>query len=1268
MSYTELQIRIFGFDEQKKVYPVEAELNDGSLFSGGEFILDLKSYLENEINADEYGQKLFNNLFIGPIRKAYDIATGKADKETEGRLRVRLHIDTAADELQALSWERIYHDYRGQFVPLAATELTPFSRFYRDERAESIVITQRPLLMLFVVANPTNLPERLQLDVEKEVMNLVAVVNSLQAARPSSREVQLSILPGRTPLSASLRADLINNYHEIVPGPASLDNLLRQLQQYRYHILHFLGHGSFNHKNAELERGLSEVSLWLESKNGTAHLVPDGELVPKLTTAENFPALLFLAACETAKRDPLILNDSEENHSLPAYTGLGPRLVKAGIPAVVAMRHKISMTLARELTTNFYRNLLDHGSVDKALNQARRLAWDLDKFDWSTSILFTRIRNGLLFDFKVEGIRQAPGDPPYKGLEPFGIEDSQIFFGREELTLELAKRVIDERFLAIIGASGSGKSSLVRAGLIPALLGERDLAGLQIGSTIFMKTYYRIITPTSDPLLSLALAVSNHEIINNETEALEFAENLKKNPRVLEVRIRKLMQNKASQRLLLVVDQFEELFIQCEKKEERQIFIDNLLTAAKSDAPVNVVIVLRADFYAHCADYGDLGPTLGRHQEFIRPMNQNELRQAIEKPAQLLNWSLEPQLVDQLLDDFRDEPGALPFLSYALWATWLRRQWRTLTIDGYRKAGGVKKAIATTAEDVYNNLTPDQCEIARNIFSRLTTLSEVTVATKRRASVERFIDQIHDTKAIEDVIGKLTEPRLLIRGNKTVEIAHEALLKAWPRLQCWLEEDRENLLKLQRILDSAEEWEKLGRDDGALLRGARFENVRIWYKDNERRLTPTAKEFMEKSEEMYRIELGERLLSEAKKLTSNREAIPAIASLKTAFEVAPNLVANLEDEIEEVRRVVATKLVQEGEVYCAYAAARSAQEEVKNRNRDDKQLEERSGKLWMNVESIMRAYRITIDPTLTIMAARKHADEVFRQALALRPPPDTPVYVWVPSGKFYMGSSAEDADAHSDEFPMHIVDVDGFWIMRVPVTNAQYRQYVFSQELGSQEPNNNRWMKTEYARHPVTDVDWEQANKYVNWVGGVLPTEAEWEKACRGGFEVPVDPCEGWSKLKENLFPARIYPWGNDAATAEFLNFKQSRINTWTNVGSYPEGASPYGCLDMSGNVNEWVADWYHEDYYKDSPSHNPYGPEEGSRYAADVTKINPILQTNEGAYQRTEVGRVLRGGSYLQEYIAVRCAYRDRVTPLVQYGNVGFRVVIPGILNSNSL
>ena len=285
-----------------------------------------------------------------------------------------------------------------------------------------------------------------------------------------------------------------------------------------------------------------------------------------------------------------------------------------------------------------------------------------------------------------EEIPPEPGEPPFKGLQSFDVDDAGLFFGREALIARLVERLHDERFLAVVGASGSGKSSLVRAGVIPALQQGEPLADDIESPEGSERWPVHLLTPTAHPLEALALSLTRD--VESVQAAAVLMDDLRTDHRSLHLFAQRYLiaRNKREQRdrVLLVIDQFEELFTQCRDPDERRAFIDNLLTAAAHPAGVvAVLITLRADFYHHCAQFDALREALEQHQAYIGPMTEGELRRAIELPAQEHGWAFEPALVGLLLRDVGEEPGALPLLSHALLETWSRRRGRVLTLSGY---------------------------------------------------------------------------------------------------------------------------------------------------------------------------------------------------------------------------------------------------------------------------------------------------------------------------------------------------------------------------------------------------------------------------------------------------------------------------------------------------------------------------------------------------------------------------------------------------------
>ena len=414
----------------------------------------------------------------------------------------------------------------------------------------------------------------------------------------------------------------------------------------------------------------------------------------------------------------------------------------------------------------------------------------------------------------------APGPPPFKGLRFFDEADAALFFGRGALTAHLADQVrafLDPYFdgarvLTVIGASGSGKSSIVRAGLLPALRPD-------FGAAVF------VLTPTARPLEALALALTKHSEGVGATAIL--LDDLARDPRCLHLAAARLAREHSLAHILLVVDQFEELFSLCRDETERAAFIDALLYAVETPGPACLVLALRADFYAQCAPYPALRDALCCRQQYIGAMSPEELRLAIEEPAHGGGWILEPGLVDLYLSEVGDAPGALPLLSHALLETWRRRRGRTMTLAGYQEAGGVSGAIAHTAESTYKQLAPEQQGVARGIFLRLTELgSDMENGetperfTRRRVALSEFTADPDSGEKARQVLARLADARLVTTSQETAEITHEALLREWARLGEWLEEDLAGLRLHRRLTEAAQEWAHLDQEPGLLYRGA----------------------------------------------------------------------------------------------------------------------------------------------------------------------------------------------------------------------------------------------------------------------------------------------------------------------------------------------------------------------------------------------------------------------------------------------------------------
>lgn len=467
----------------------------------------------------------------------------------------------------------------------------------------------------------------------------------------------------------------------------------------------------------------------------------------------------------------------------------------------------------------------------------------------------------------------ALGLCPYKGLNYFDEADADLFVGREALTKQLVERVLElansggERFLAIVGASGSGKSSLVRAGLVAALRWDKTSTDWEIHT----------LTPTAHPLENLATALAQDSNAPSATATL--VNDLARDPHTLSHYARRRVGTKPGRYLLLVVDQFEELFALCRWEQERTRFIENLMTAAsEADGCVVVVITLRADFYAHCAGYMSLRQALARQQQYIGAMNDEELRRAIEGSARSGHWEFEPGLVDLLMRDVGHEPGALPLLSHALLETWQRRRGRRMTLSGYASSRGVRGAIAETAEAVFSDqFTHEQQAIARRIFLRLTELGDETSTadTRRRATFKELISKPEEAATIHTVLKALADARLITTSEDSAEVAHEALIREWPTLRGWLEENREGLRLHRQLTEAAQLWETLAQDSSTLYRGTRLAQASEFAEANSDALSQTERVFLDASLEHEKQEERERAAAQARELLAKDQLLNA---------------------------------------------------------------------------------------------------------------------------------------------------------------------------------------------------------------------------------------------------------------------------------------------------------------------------------------------------------------------------------------------------------
>ncbi|MVZ99036.1 helix-turn-helix domain-containing protein [Actinomadura sp. LD22] len=435
----------------------------------------------------------------------------------------------------------------------------------------------------------------------------------------------------------------------------------------------------------------------------------------------------------------------------------------------------------------------------------------------------------------------VPADPqelgcPYPGLAPFGRRDADLFFGRDravaDLVTELADRTGRGGPLLVTGRSGAGKSSVLRAGLVPAL------ARGALPAPRSRDWPVEICTPGADPLGVLTALLNRHTGAAQEA----IVEALRRPPAsVPPPRGNALQPGDAAvpgPELVVIVDQFEEVFALCSNEEDRAIFIAALCAMA-GPAPVDglpralVVLGMRADFYPRCLSYAGLTDALKHGHYVLRDMSVTELEKAITGPADAMELSLEPGLVKVLFRDLGvtawhesrpDEPvpASLPMLAHALRVTWQQRNDQKLTLTGYQASGGISAAIKTSADKVYASLDEQLQSTVRRLFPQLVAIGPGPQETRRRVPLDRLVEYVPSRETALEVIERFTAARLLTVDGATVEITHEALLHEWTQLRNWIDTDRERLKFDQLVGEAASTWEREGHDPGLLLRGERL--------------------------------------------------------------------------------------------------------------------------------------------------------------------------------------------------------------------------------------------------------------------------------------------------------------------------------------------------------------------------------------------------------------------------------------------------------------
>jgi WD40 repeat protein/DNA-binding SARP family transcriptional activator len=401
-----------------------------------------------------------------------------------------------------------------------------------------------------------------------------------------------------------------------------------------------------------------------------------------------------------------------------------------------------------------------------------------------------------------------PGVCPFKGLAFFDRTDAEYFCGREQLVSDVLARLVESPIVGILGPSGIGKSSLLRAGVLQALS-----AGQLPGSGGWRQALLR---PSEHPVAELGRALGSDR--GPVLERLSSGE-----------------------RLVIAVDQLEELFTLCKQEDERAAFFEQLATATEDrERRVLVLVSLRADFYGRLVSYPQFAGLLSRSHVLVGPMGREELARAIEQPAARAGLELDPGLEEALISDLAGEPGGLPLLSTMLLELWRVRDGRVLRYDRYRTSGGVQGAVARLAEAAYNRLGESEQRIARGLMLRLASGEDAALVRRRVA-----LSELERVAGAARVIAQLTDARLLTVTDGEVELSHEALLREWPRYRTWLDEDRVGRRVYAHLAAAARDWEARGRDVADLYRGARLAAALEWRTGHELELSHAERQFLD---------------------------------------------------------------------------------------------------------------------------------------------------------------------------------------------------------------------------------------------------------------------------------------------------------------------------------------------------------------------------------------------------------------------------------------
>ncbi|NET45862.1 PDZ domain-containing protein [Okeania sp. SIO2B3] len=514
------------------------------------------------------------------------------------------------------------------------------------------------------------------------------------------------------------------------------------------------------------------------------------------------------------------------------------------LPQIIVMRENLPVAIAPKFLQYFLENYTQGLSLYSSLRESRQRLQILEKDFPCVSWLPVLCQNPAEIPPRWLELGGKNQSSPYKGLSAFTENDTEIFFGRKVLTNSLLKKVARQNLVAVIGASGSGKSSLVAAGLIPEWFAQ---------ATEFLPRFLVKIRPGfphPNPWENLAeeLGKISANLIANDLAFLELVANLEDNSGELAKCLSGIVQEKKGCQFLLVIDQFEELYTLC-SEEKRRSFLAGLVDALRDDS-WKVVLTLRADFLSLVLDE-DLGNIFDERDKLITPMNDEELKEAIALPAEKFEVEFADELIKRMIQDYRQNSGHLPMLQFALEELWKRQKYGVISLASYEEIGGLTQVLGDYAENIYINLSQEEKEQARYIFTQLVQpISQDKPGEVSRIATRKIATFADIGKENWQLVIKFADERLVVTNKEkdvaSVELIHEVLITAWSRLKDWIEQDWEFRGWQEKLRDNLSQWEKEKKDD-FLLQGGLLKEAESWLEKGEQKIPEKERGYIEKS-------------------------------------------------------------------------------------------------------------------------------------------------------------------------------------------------------------------------------------------------------------------------------------------------------------------------------------------------------------------------------------------------------------------------------------